>query len=170
MFSFFKKKKTNYVVRVKEIGTRYVAGVQTEIDRRNMQKDVKELYNRFYQLRPELRGHSDPSGTMVITGKPNKENNFTYFVGDLVDTQEQNDNASVVTLEPGLYACLSVDFKAESDLYFAVAKAKAYFYEKWLPASEYSLDEQWFDSIELYDRRSNIKLASVELVFPLKNK
>lgn len=64
------------------------------------------------------------------------------------------------------YAHISVEFQDPTELTLAVARAKQFFFEKWLPTSGYSVQPD-IESVELYDRRSNIALASMELIFPL---
>ena len=68
---------------------------------------------------------------------------------------------------PGDYAEIHVKFKVPNDLALSVARAKQYFMETWLPESGYQLRDN-VESIELYDRRSNIRLPSIELIFPLQ--
>ena len=72
-------------------------------------------------------------------------------------------------LPVGAYAQINVDFKDPSGLTLAVAKAKNYFFNKWLPDSGYEV-LPGIESYELYDRRSRIKLASMLLIFPLRKK
>ncbi len=75
----------------------------------------------------------------------------------------------VKELPVGTYAQINVDFKDPSGLTLAVAKAKNYFFNKWLPDSGYEV-LPGIESYELYDRRSRIKLASMLLIFPLRKK
>lgn len=169
MFSFFKKKPP-ITVRVKEAeALRYVAGLQTLTSKSTFKKEISALQGAFYEKRDRLLQRSAPSGTMVISCKPDEKGRFSYFVGDLVDTDQQESCFTVVTLEPGDYAYITVDFKVQNDLILSVAKAKLHFFEKWLPNSGYELRDD-MESIELYDRRSKIKLPSIELIFPLRKK
>lgn len=168
MFSFFKKKK-EIPIRIREFEySRILAGKIVRTSRNKMRKDVALLQQDFYKVRKNLAQRSDPCGTCVVFGKQDEERSFSYFVGDLVDTPEQSDDFTVIELKAGAYAYLTIDFKVENDLAIKVGKAKQYFFEQWLPASPYRLrDDADIESIELYDRRSKIKLPSIDLIFPL---
>ena len=168
MFSLFKKKPVVVeVVPYEE--SRYVAGVQAMTERKTYKADVRKLQKHFYSLREKLKERSDPSGTMVVVHNPDQQKRFSYFVGDLVDTPSQAKDFAVIELEPGEYAEIHIKFKVPNDLALSVAKAKLYFMEKWLPASGYALKDN-VESIELYDRRSDIRLPSIELIFPLQRR
>jgi len=166
MFSFLRKKQ--FEVAVESYGTsRYAAGLRTVTTRRSYRNDVQKLQKQFYELRKSLKDCSDPSGTLVIFSNPDEKGCFQYFIGELVDRPGQPEAASVVELEPGDYAEIHVKFKVPNDLALSVAKAKHYFMETWLPGSGRRMKEG-VESIELYDRRSNIRLPSIELIFPLQ--
>lgn len=64
--------------------------------------------------------------------------------------EEQEPPFIVKQLQPGLYAHIQVDFSVPENLTLNVAKAKHYFFEKWLPDSGYKVVDG-IDSIELYD-------------------
>ncbi len=169
MFSFFKRKPP-FTVRVKEYETsKYIAGMKVNTDKGSIKKDVGALQKRFQDNRELLQDRSNPSATLVVCGKPKSNGYFSYFVGDLVDSPAQPDDFTIVELVPGKYAYVTIDFKDPSDLTFAIAKAKQKFFSKWLPSSGYRVKEE-IESIELYDRRSNIALASMDLIFPLTEK
>ena len=95
MFSFFKKKKDPFTVRIKEYEQpRFVAGMQTPTAKRSYRKDVSALQTSFNGKRDQLQNRTNPSGTMVIFSLPDSAGGFTYFVGDLVDTAQQADRPS----------------------------------------------------------------------------
>lgn len=166
MFSLFKK--TRFSVRVKTYQTpRYVAGMGTVTGKKTFRREVPPLQKSFYQRRETLAQRSAPSGTLVFSGRPGEDGRFSYFLGDFVDTPQQPEGFTVLTLEEGEYAHITVDFKVENHLVLQVAKAKMYFFESWLPSSGYRMRGE-FESIELYDRRSSIQLPSVDLIFPLE--
>ena len=67
MFSFFKKKKDPFTVRIKEYEQpRFVAGMQTPTTKRSYRKDVSALQTSFNGKRDQLQNRTNPSGTMVI--------------------------------------------------------------------------------------------------------
>lgn len=166
MFSLFKKKRIAVeVVPYEE--PRFVAGVRTVTEKKTYKPDVQKLQKRFYGLREKLKDRSNPSGTLVVFHNPDPQGRFSYFVGDLVDAPAQEEDFTVVTLEPGEYAEIHVPFKVPNDLALSVARAKCYFMETWLPASGYGLKDN-VESMELYDGRSSIGLPSIELIFPLQ--
>ena len=168
MFSLFKKKEIVVeVVPYEE--SRFAAGLQTVTERKTYKSDVRKLQNQFYGLREKLKDRSDPSGTLVVFRDPDAQGRFSYFAGDLVDTSAQPGDLTVVELAPGDYAEIHVKFKVPNDLALSVARAKHYFMETWLPASGYELRDD-VESMELYDRRSNIRLPSIELIFPLQKR
>ena len=166
MFSLFKKKQIAVEVVSYET-SRYAAGVQTVTEKKSYRSDVRKLQERFYGLREKLKDRSNPSGTLVIFRNPDQQERFSYFVGDLVDTPSQAKDFTVVELEPGEYAEIHVKFKVPNDLALSVARAKCWFMETWLPSSGYALKDN-IESMELYDRRSDIRLPSIELIFPLQ--
>ena len=166
MFSLFKKKPA-LSVRVKEFEvSRFVAGLKVVTNRHDLKQDVSALQKRFQNSRDKMEDPCNPSATLAVYSQPNERGSFSYFVGDLVETSAQPDLFSVVELPAGKYAHITIDFKDPSQLPFAVAKAKHYFFHKWLPTSGYRVKKE-IESIEWYDRRSSIALASMELVFPL---
>ena len=120
-----------------------------------MKKDVSQLQKKVQQHQSELKELSNPSGTMVISTTPDETGNFSYFLGAWVDIEEQEPPFIVKQLP--------------ENLTLNVAKAKHYFFEKWLPDSGYKVVDG-IDSIELYDRRSQIGLPSIDLIFPLEKK
>lgn len=129
MFSFFKKKKDPFTVRIKEYEQpRFVAGMQTPTAKRSYRKDVSALQTSFNGKRDQLQNRTNPSGTMVIFSLPDSAGSFTYFVGDLVDTAQQADCFVVRELPAGKYAHISIDFKVPTDLPLKMAKAKKYFF------------------------------------------
>lgn len=169
MFSFFRK-KSPFTVVVKEFDhSRFAAGMEVTTDKHDYRKDVTALQQTFQSKRSLLKEPSNPSGTLVATSLPDKQGHFSYFVGDLVDSSEQEEELLVKELPVGAYAQINVDFKDPSGLTLAVAKAKNYFFNKWLPDSGYEV-LPGIESYELYDRRSRIKLASMLLIFPLRKK
>lgn len=166
MFSLFKKKPAPSV-RVKESQvSRFVTGLKVVTNRHDLKQDVSALQKRFQKNRDQIEDPCNPSATLAVYSQPNERGSFSYFVGDLVESADQPDLFSVVELPAGKYAYITIDFKDPSQLPFAVAKAKHYFFHKWLPTSGYRVKED-IESIEWYDRRSSIALASMELVFPL---
>ena len=169
MFSFFRK-KSPFTVVVKEFDhSRFAAGMEVTTDKHDYRKDVTALQQTFQSKRSLLKEPSNPSGTLVATSLPDEQGHFSYFVGDLVDSSEQEEELLVKELPVGAYAQINVDFKDPSGLTLAVAKAKNYFFNKWLPDSGYEV-LPGIESYELYDRRSRIKLASMLLIFPLRHK
>ena len=125
MFSFFKKKKDPFTVRIKEYEQpRFVAGMQTPTTKRSYRKDVSALQTSFNGKRDQLQNRTNPSGTMVIFSLPDSAGSFTYFVGDLVDTAQQADCFVVRELPAGKYAHISIDFKVPTDLPLKMAKQK----------------------------------------------
>ena len=168
MFSLFKKKQIIVEV-VPHEERRFVAGVQTVTERKTYKSDVRTLQKHFYSLREKLKDRSGPSGTLVIFRNPDQQERFSYFVGDLVDAPSQAKDFTVIELEPGEYAEIHIKFKVPNDLALSVARAKHYFMETWLPASGYELKDD-VESMELYDRRSDIRLPSIELIFPLQKR
>lgn len=168
MFSIFRR-KPKFTVRIRNYEQeKLAAGMSVTTSKNSMKKDVSSLQSRFQNKRDRLQHRSNPSGTMVISHQPDNRGYFSYFVGDLVDSGQQDVNFEIVTLPVGQYAHISVDFKYPSDLTLAVAKAKYFFFKKWLPDSGYRVSSD-IESIELYDRRSNIKLPSMELIFPVES-
>lgn len=169
MFSLFSK-KPKISVKIKDYSAELIAcGLWTEVRRKTLQKDVSSVQQKFQSLRPQINTPSNPSGTIVISRPVSSDGSFSYFIGDLTDTVEQNPDFAVERLTCGKYAHITVDFKDSSQLTLAVAKAKRYFFTKWLPESDYLVCKE-VESIELYDRRSNISFASMELIFPLISK
>ncbi len=169
MFSLFSK-KPKFSVKIKDYSSELIAcGLWTEVGRKTVQKDVASVQQRFQSLRPQIDSPSNPSGTIVISRPVNPNGSFSYFIGDLTDNAEQKSDFAVERLKCGKYAHITVDFKDSSQLTLAVAKAKRYFFTKWLPESDYIVCKE-IESIELYDRRSNIAFASMELIFPLISK
>ena len=169
MFSFFKK-KAKFSVRVREYEIPcYIAGMETITQKQSFRKDIAKFQKIFYEKRTKLKDRSSPRGTMVIYGNPDDTGTFSYYIGDWVDNMNQDSSFVLKTLEPGPYAHITVDFSVPNDLAISIAKAKNYFYKTWLPNSEYELIGL-VESIELYDRRSEIQLSSIDLVFPLKYK
>lgn len=169
MFSFFHKKPP-FTVAVKEFEhARFAAGTEVITDKHNYRKDVTALQQKFQSKRSLLKEPSNPSGTLAATTLPDEQGRFSYFVGDLVDSSEQEEELLVKQLPAGSYAQINVDFKDPSGLTLAVAKAKNYFFNKWLPDSGYEV-LSGIESYELYDRRSRIKLASMLLIFPIRKK
>lgn len=169
MFSFFKKKQP-FSVRIKEYDSvRLIAGMEITTCLKSMKKDVAQLQKKMQQKQGNFHELSNPSGTMVISKTPDENGNFSYFLGAWVDSEEQEPPFIVKQLQPGLYAHIQVDFSVPANLALNMAKAKHYFFEKWLPNSGYKVADG-IDSIELYDRRTNIGLPSMELIFPLEKK
>lgn len=167
MFSFFHK-KPRFTVKLKEYESdKIICGLWTEVHKKSIQKDILAVQQKFQQEHSKIVQLSNPSGTMVISQCADSDGTFSYFIGDLVDSKEQDESMFVELLPCGTYAHVTVDFKDPSELTLAVAKAKKYFFERWLPSTNYRVKEN-VESIELYDRRSNIKLASMELIFPLE--
>lgn len=71
MFSFFKKKKDPFTVRIKEYEQpRFVAGMQTPTAKRSYRKDVSALQTSFNGKRDQLQNRTIPAGTMVIFSLP----------------------------------------------------------------------------------------------------
>ncbi len=166
MFSLFKKKK-ELSVRVRTFdAARYLAGMQIITDRHGYKRDVSQLQQEFYSKREALCERTAPRATMVLFGNEDSDGRFSYFIGDLVDSQAQEESFTVVELAPGDYAHITVGFKVPNDLALSVAKRKQQFYSQWLPESGYRVPDA-VESIELYDRRSEIDLPSIDLVFPL---
>lgn len=166
MFSFFSK-KPKFTVRVKEYTTPLlIGGLWTEVHKKTLKKEIGSLQTHFQELRPNLKQLSDPKGTLVISRPAEPDGSFAYFIGELTDTAEQDSSFAVESLACGPYAHISVSFQDPTELTLAVARAKQFFFEKWLPTSGYSVQPD-IESVELYDRRSNIALASMELIFPL---
>ena len=105
---------------------------------------------------------------MVISTTPDETGNFSYFLGAWVDIEEQEPPFIVKKL-PGLYAHIQVDFSVPENLTLNVAKAKHYFLKNGFPDSGYKVVDG-IDSIELYDRRSQIRLPFHRPHFPLEKK
>ena len=168
MFPFFKKKPIAVAVEAYE-ESRFAAGLEATTAKKTYKNDVRALQKKFYEARKDLRRRSDPSGTLVIFRNPDQQERFSYFVGDLVDAPSQAKDFTVIELEPGEYAEIHIKFKVPNDLALSVARAKHYFMETWLPASGYELKDD-VESMELYDRRSDIRLPSIELIFPLQKR
>lgn len=166
MFSFLKKKPIVVAVETYE-EARYAAGLRTVTTRRSYKDDVRKLQKQFYEVRKTLVNRSNPSGTLVLFHNPDEKGCFRYFIGELVDTASQPEGVIVETLEPGAYGEIHVKFKTPADLSMAVAKVKTYFMQTWLPGSGYQVKDN-VESMELYDHRSNIRLPSIELMFPLQ--
>ena len=77
MFSFFKKKPP-ITVRIKEAeALRYVAGLQTLTSKSTFKKEISALQGAFYEKRDRLLQRSAPSGTMVISYKPDEKGRFS---------------------------------------------------------------------------------------------
>lgn len=165
MFSFLKKRQIEVEVEYHD-ASRFAAGMSTVTSKRSYKADVRALQKKFYAIRETAEGRSNPSGTLVIFRDPDEQGCFTYFVGDLVDSARQPEGFTVVELAPGPYADIHVKFKTPEGLAMSVARAKQFFMEKWLPDSGYALRDG-VESMELYDLRSNIRLPSIELIFPL---
>lgn len=126
-------------------------------------------FRKKFSASVRAQGAFQPDGTMVISTTPDETGNFSYFLGAWVDIEEQEPPFIVKKLQPGLYAHIQVDFSVPENLTLNVAKAKHYFFENWLPDSGYKVVDG-IDSIELYDRRSQIGLPSIDLIFPLEKK
>lgn len=125
-----------------------------------------QLQKKAQQHQSELKVISNPSGTMVISTTPVKQAIFLTSLEPGFDIEEQEPPFIVKQLQPGLYAHIQVDFSVPENLTLNVAKAKHYFFEKWLPDSGYKVVDG-IDSIELYDRRSQIGLPSIRPHFSL---
>ena len=166
MFPFFKKKPIEVNVENYEI-SRWAAGLQTVSTKRGYVKDIKEVQQRFYKKRDTLLRRSNPSGTLVVFHRTDEKGCFRYFVGDWVDTALQPEDTALLELKPGPYAEIHVKFGSDNGLSLNVAKAKQFFFETWLPSSGYRVKGD-IESMELYDQRSNIRLPSIELMFPLE--
>lgn len=166
MFSFLKKKPIIVAVETYE-EARYAAGLWTITTKRSFKDDVRKLQKQFYEVRKTLVRRSNPSGTLVVYHNPDEKGCFRYFIGEWVDAASQPEGVTVERLEPGEYAEIHVKFKTPADLTMTVAKVKTYFMRTWLPDSGYQVKDN-VESMELYDQRSNIRLPSIELMFPLQ--
>ena len=99
MFSFFRK-KSPFTVVVKEFDhSRFAAGMEVTTDKHDYRKDVTALQQTFQSKRSLLKEPSNPSGTLVATSLPDEQGHFSYFVGDLVDSSEQEEPAYEVTVD-----------------------------------------------------------------------
>ena len=95
MFSFFQKKPP-FTVVVKEFDhSRFAAGMEVTTDKHDYRKDVTALQQKFQSKRSLLKEPSNPSGTLVATAVPDEQGRFSYFVGDLVDNSEQEEELLV---------------------------------------------------------------------------
>ena len=95
MFSFFQKKPP-FTVVVKEFDhSRFAAGMEVTTDKHDYRKDVTALQQTFQSKRSLLKEPSNPSGTLVATSLPDNQGHFSYFVGDLVDSSEQEEELLV---------------------------------------------------------------------------
>ncbi len=170
LFDKIFKKKPGFAVQVKTFESpRYLAGMQTTTSKKTFKKEISIFQSVFNEKRQRLVERTAPRGTVIINGIVDADGRFSYFIGDMVDIPEQDPCFKIVTLEPGQYAHITIDFKVPNDLALSVAKAKNYFFNTWLPESGYTIKGD-VESMELYDRRSSIKLPSIDLIFPLIEK
>ena len=116
-----------------------IGGLWTEVHKKTLKKEIGSLQTRFQELRPNLKQLSDPKGTLVISRPAEPDGSFAYFIGELTDTAEQDSSFAVESLACGPYAHISVSFQDPTELTLAVARAKQFFFEKWLPTSGYSV-------------------------------
>lgn len=101
MFSFFSK-KPKFTVRIKEYTTPLlIGGLWTEVHKKTLKKEIGSLQTRFQELRPNLKQLSDPKGTLVISRPAEPDGSFSYFIGELIDTAEQDSNFAVESLACG---------------------------------------------------------------------
>ena len=130
-------------------------GIDTNI--KNVYRDVPALGKRFkqYKLSHEIPNKKMPwSFAAVSKGFDKDKGTFSYFIGDSV-TNTENMPAGVIYFEiPCLkYAAFPIRPKNRFGWSIAIASAKRYIYNIWLPKSIYE-PAGVIDDFEYHDERS----------------
>jgi len=133
------------------------AGMSIQTDMRRVYRDVPRLGKRYRDFKQshEIPDRKDPWAFVAVSrGFKRDTGTFMYAIGDVV-TSLTNLPAGLETIEiPAMaYAVLPVRPKNKFAWGFAIAGAKQYAYETWLPNSMYQ-PGRVIDDFELHDERS----------------
>jgi predicted transcriptional regulator YdeE len=147
-------------------------GIDTNI--KNIYRDVPALGKRFrqYKLSHEIPNKKIPWGFAAVSkGFDKDKGTFSYFIGDCVTNIERLP-AELTSFEiPSLkYAVFPIRPKNRFGWSIAIASAKRYIYNIWLPKSDYE-PAGIVDDFEYHDERSVRKNnPEIDLYVAIKHK
>ena len=167
--SFFNR-KPKYEIEVIEIKEdMFSAGFMITSDEKSIMNDGADIQKKFYEKKAHIQNGCDPWGITVITYPKDKSGKFKYFIGNRVESLKENDDFNNATIPKGLYARITVKYKNSVMWNVDVANARRFFFDKWLPKSEYKASNELID-MEYYDRRCKNYSPTIDLYFPIIKK
>lgn len=167
--SFFNR-KPKYEIEVIEIKEdMFSAGFMITSDEKSIMNDGADIQKKFYEKKAHIQNGCDPWGITVITYPKDKSGKFKYFIGNRVESLKENDDFNNATIPKGLYAIITVKYKNSVMWNVDVANARRFFFDKWLPKSEYKASNEFID-MEYYDRRCKNYSPTIDLYFPIIKK
>ncbi|MDU4950857.1 MULTISPECIES: GyrI-like domain-containing protein [Clostridium] len=167
--SFFNR-KPKYEIEVIEIKEdMFSVGFMITSDEKSIMNDGADIQKKFYEKKAHIQNGCDPWGITVITYPKDKSGKFKYFIGNRVESLKENDDFNNATIPKGLYARITVKYKNSVMWNVDVANARRFFFDKWLPKSEYKASNEFID-MEYYDRRCKNYSPTIDLYFPIIKK
>lgn len=140
----------------------HVIGVQMKTSEETFYEDDLILWKEYRHAKEKglISSVKGDSSFVAIKSRIDSSGKFEYLIGDIT----QDPNLSVVglkniTVPAGNYAAFKVDIKDDRSWVNSIRKIEKYVYAKWLPKSEFMLnDESEIRELEYFDKKSE-KLA-----------
>ena len=151
-----------------------IVGMGIDTDVRSVYRDVPRLGKQFEQYKEThtIPNKKQPWGFAAISqGFDREKQTFSYTMGDVVTSFDQAPEGLVAFEIPaGTYAVFAVRPKNRLGWAMAIANAKRYAYEVWLPGSGYA-PAGTIDDFEYHDERSTRKKdPEIDLYVAIKQK
>lgn len=151
-----------------------IIGIAVETNMKNIYRDVPALGKQFekHKQAHEIPNKSFPWGFAAVTkGFDKEKGTFTYFMGDRVTTSKQIPPGLTSFEIPAMkYAIFPIRPKNRFGWPIAIASAKRYIYDTWLPNSVYK-PAGTIDDFEYHDERSVRKSnPEIDLYVAIKEK
>ncbi|MGI6664522.1 MAG: AraC family transcriptional regulator [Christensenellaceae bacterium] len=125
-------------------------------------QDIPLLTNAFYAVAQKQAGEVLPFYVVSKDYAP-ATGQFSLFIGG----NEKVAGLAAFSLPTGLYGKITIQPKFSFLFGFSIARAKRYFYTKWLPASSYEARNMEY---EYHDEKSIKKRPSIDLFFAIQEK
>ncbi len=148
-----------------------MVGYQVETDDENFDRDVDELFDKYKERRPTIENRKEAFSSISFKTKLG-EGKWRYSIGTIVnDFNQVPDDLVQIEIPAGLY--VYTHFRADDTATWrkARARAEAYILNKWLPSSNYELDEDAVAyEMEYHDKRDAANTRTIILYFAIKQK
>lgn len=170
VFAYIKSRKVlPKIITIKQ--PLHLVGYSVEAKSDRFVVDDDDLWERYRQRRATIQNRKESFSNLSVLKKTG-EGTVKYFIGSIVnDFSVKEDDLEAVTVPMGLY--VDIHIKANNKATWRKQRDKAYDYimEKWIPESEYELDDKSEAMImEYHDKRDVMNTRTVILYFALRKK